>query len=199
MAREIDKFRKPDRSCDLTQDYAFGWLTSKQRESYEAHLDACLKCRSEVADYGKLMADSLLPASVAQGSRGRFMLRLRSQPSQSDSIVFSAPGVLAMRSHNMEWADAGLPGVRIKVLAQDKTRGYHTSLVKLDPGVRYPSHRHAAIEEVFILEGDLQFPAGTLLAGDYCRAESGTIHSPSHTQYGCTLLISTSMADEMLA
>lgn len=82
---------------------------------------------------------------------------------------------------------------------EDKAQNYRTSLVKLESGAHYPAHKHAGVEEAFVLYGDLHYDVGVLVAGDYCLAESGSLHSSSYTENGCVLLIRTSCDDELLA
>lgn len=144
------------------------------------------------------MSGSAVPAPEA---RERFAAKLRDQKHKATRArperLFEAQGLLAISSSTLDW-QAAADGVWVKTLYEDKERNYRTSLVRLDSGTRYPAHRHAAIEEAFVLEGDLHFDVGVLHAGDYCRAEAGSLHSPSHTEAGCVLLISTSMADELM-
>jgi ChrR-like protein with cupin domain len=51
-----------------------------------------------------------------------------------------------------------------------------TSLVRMDPGARYPRQCHLAIEELFLFSGDLHVEGQIMHTGDYCLADSGTIH-----------------------
>jgi hypothetical protein len=45
----------------------------------------------------------------------------------------------------------------------------NTSLVRMEAGAHDPSHHHAAIEELFMLSGDLRVESQIIGAGDYCR------------------------------
>jgi anti-sigma factor ChrR (cupin superfamily) len=67
------------------------------------------------------------------------------------------------------------------------------------PGTSYPAHRHGGAEECFVLEGDLRVGADLhMRAGDFQRAEEGSVHPDQTTDHGCVLLIVSSTADEIL-
>ena len=188
--------------CGSAQSYAVGSATQAEREAFEQHLLGCSACQSEVESATETLAQVAQPASMSPEARERFISRLRDVKGNgsgpSSEIVFALPGLLATRPENMKWQSAGVDGVWIKTLFEDASRNYRTSLVRLESGVHYPAHRHAGVEEAYVLEGDLHFDSGTLVAGDYCRAESGSIHSSSYTKNGCVLLITASTADELL-
>ena len=186
--------------CGQAESYALGATTASERRAFERHLKNCLACKSELEAAANTLANAIPLSAVDTEARSRFISKLRelNASSSSSEVVFSFPGVLAKRASIMQWQPAaGLEGVWVKTLFDDTVRKYRTTLVRLDSGAHYPSHKHAEVEEAYILEGDLHFDAGTLFAGDYCRAESGSIHSSSYTENGCTLLITTSTADEL--
>ena len=70
-----------------------------------------------------------------------------------------------------------------------------TALVRAEPGVQYPLHRHTTNEEIYLLEGDLVVDSATYKAGDYLRSKSTSNHSPSTTG-GCMFLVRTSIDNE---
>ena len=186
--------------CGQAESYAIGATTPSERTAFERHLKNCLACKSELEAAANTLANAIPLSAVDTEARSRFISKLRevNASSSSSEVVFSFPGVLAKRASIMQWQPAGLEGVWVKTLFDDTARKYRTTLVRLESGAHYPSHKHAEVEEAYVLEGDLHFDAGTLFAGDYCRAESGSIHSSSYTENGCTLLITTSTADELL-
>lgn len=53
-----------------------------------------------------------------------------------------------------EWKEPA-PGIFVKLLATDIDRGRVSMLVRLAPGTDYPSHRHAGLEELYLLDGEL--------------------------------------------
>jgi anti-sigma factor ChrR (cupin superfamily) len=97
------------------------------------------------------------------------------------------------------WEPIDLPGIRVKRLGVDKDRRMVTMLVRMEAGAVYPPHRHAAVEECFVIEGDLLVGETVMHAGDYQRAAAGSLHPLQLTQAGCTLLITSSQDDELVA
>lgn len=196
------KKESSDSMCEWPELYALGLLNDEQRIACESHLLSCSKCRLLVEETVQVIVGMAGSAAPALEAKERFAAMVRDQKQESapakPEILFDVQGLLAISSSTLSW-QAAADGVWVKTLFEDKARNYRTSLVKLDSGTRYPAHRHAAVEEAFVLEGDLHYDIGVLHAGDYCRSVPGSIHSPSHTEAGCILLVSTSMADELLA
>lgn len=116
------------------------------------------------------------------------------------SWVNAAPQDLVIqRQKEGKWEATGVEGVAVKRLYVDAERGYVTMLVRMAAGSSYPSHRHAGYEECYVLEGDLKVGENTLHAGDYQRAQGGSVHSVQSTKNGCLLFIVSSQHDELLA
>jgi anti-sigma factor ChrR (cupin superfamily) len=69
----------------------------------------------------------------------------------------------------------------------------------MDAGAHYSSHRHSEIEELFVLSRDLHVEGQIMRSGDYCRADSATIHGKTFTDSGCLFLLSASQQNEVLA
>jgi hypothetical protein len=103
----------------------------------------------------------------------------------------------------VEWQPSSvLVGVSSKLLHWDSAQGLFTALVRLDPGAELPAHRHAALEELFVLEGSLRAgnARGELLrAHAYCRSEIGNAQPFLATEKGCLLLLVGSERSEVLA
>lgn len=89
------------------------------------------------------------------------------------------------------------PGVLRKVLFVDPKRHYNASLLRVEAGTRYPSHRHVDVEEIMVLEGELHIHGVVMRPGDYCRAEPDSIHRETFTEGGCLLLQLTSQLDQV--
>ncbi len=89
-------------------------------------------------------------------------------------------------------------GIRVRRLFVDRERGTVSMLVKMAAGARYPGHRHAAVEECYVIEGDLHVTGTVLLAGDYQRADLDSVHGVQWTEKGCTAFITTSLHNELL-
>jgi anti-sigma factor ChrR (cupin superfamily) len=73
-------------------------------------------------------------------------------------------------------------------------------LVRMAAGTSYPGHRHARAEECLVVQGDLHVGDDLVMhAGDFQRAEPGSVHVPQWTERGCLLLVTSSVDDDLLA
>ena len=70
-------------------------------------------------------------------------------------------------------------------------------LVRLAPGVAYPPHSHAGVEELHLLLGELWIDDKKLYPGDYNRAERGSADKRVWSETGCTCLLITSPSDAL--
>jgi hypothetical protein len=68
----------------------------------------------------------------------------------------------------------------------------------MEGGVRYPPHRHADTEELYLLDGDLMVEGQVLRAGDYCAATGGTTRGAVYSEAGCTFLLVASERDAIV-
>lgn len=114
----------------------------------------------------------------------------------------SAPdekALTVLRSNDGMWEKTGVEGVEVKQLFVDQARDYVTMLVRMQPGSSYPSHRHGGFEECYVISGDLAVGDTLMTAGDYQRADGGSVHVVQSTRAGCVLFIVSSRHDELLA
>jgi anti-sigma factor ChrR (cupin superfamily) len=95
-----------------------------------------------------------------------------------------------------EWEEVA-PGISCKLLATDMQRQRVSMLVRLAPGTDYPPHKHAGVEELHLLHGELMIDDRKLYPGDYNRAEPGTADSRVWSETGCTCVLVTSTRDEL--
>ncbi len=105
---------------------------------------------------------------------------------------------LIRRSRDMKWKSFGVPGISIGRLFADKEKREITCLLRLEPGIKFPLHRHGGVEEIFMLEGDLVVEGEVCYQGDYIRSLPGSTHAPI-TEGGCLLLVKSSIDNETLA
>jgi anti-sigma factor ChrR (cupin superfamily) len=96
-----------------------------------------------------------------------------------------------------QWQQAA-PGISCKLLATDTEKNRVSMLVRLAPGTEYPPHRHAGLEELHLLHGELIIGDRKLYPGDYNRAEAGTIDHRVWSETGCTCVLVTSFRDIIL-
>ncbi len=110
----------------------------------------------------------------------------------------ATPSWFTLRADEGSWEGTGVDGVSVRRLFVDATRQTVTMLVKMAAGTSYPSHRHGGAEECFVLDGDLHVGELVMRAGDYQRAEKESVHVVQSTERGCTLLIVSSLHDEII-
>jgi len=87
------------------------------------------------------------------------------------------------------------PGIFCKLMATDRKRDRVSMLVRFLPGVDYPPHTHAGLEELFLLDGELWIDDRKLYPGDYNRAEAGSGDKRVWSETGCTCVLVTSTKD----
>jgi anti-sigma factor ChrR (cupin superfamily) len=195
-----------DELRELASLYALGTLTPEEKAAFEAHLGAgCAVCVSEVASFRKVTGAiglSVDPASPQADLRPRLLETIARTPQvpaqKSPGVLFDKDGLLIARPAEMTWMAGALPGVFLKVLFNDAGRGYTTAMVRLTPGTHYPSHKHADVEELYLLEGDLRVGDTSMQSGDYCRGEAGSIHDEIVTDHGCLFVVTSSDQDQLL-
>jgi quercetin dioxygenase-like cupin family protein len=191
--------REPGDVHELASSYALNALDPSEKADFEDHLRlGCGECEAglreftQVADAIGQSFESAAPARV----RERLFSRLNRAP-QRPGILMHQSGLLISRSKEMAWQTMS-PGIVYKPLYEDARRKYTTALVRMDPGTRYPSHRHSEIEELFLLSGDLNVEGQQMQTGDYCRADSGTVHGETFTDSGCVFLLLAAQENERL-
>lgn len=180
--------------------YAAGALPDDEQREFEAHLQSgCDQCQAEV-DAFRTVGVRLAEAPSLRRPRPelRRLVQEAVDRSAGDSATTEQDGVLFVRSQLLQWTTHPKAGVQIKRLHHDPQRGYRTSLVRMQPGDKYPRHRHSDVEEVYLIEGDLRVNGVTMSPGDYCRAEPGSCHNEVVTERGCTFMVVACERDEFL-
>ncbi|GAC1429813.1 MAG: hypothetical protein NVS1B11_09790 [Terriglobales bacterium] len=204
-----DLSQHEDQCCEWEECvplYALGNLAEDDLIGLEQHLaQGCARCSAELSRAGEDLIRLAKTSSAAMpaGARERFLARLRNdtaleRKATESSIVFNEAGVLISRSEAMPWQPGAAPGIWIKALFADADQHCITAIVRMDPGVRYPSHRHTGAEELFLLSGDVTIEGKLMKPGDYCHAEPESIHGESFTRSGCTFMMRASTQDEVL-
>jgi len=161
-------------------------------ERLAAELSECADCRREiemlepvVAAFGAWPTDVLQPPDSAWDRlASRISTERDDRPAAAPPPTWSEP----------EWREVSA-GIRVKLLATDADRNRVSMLVRLDPGVEYPPHRHAEGEELHLLDGELVIDDKTLQPGDYYSAPSGSNDRRVWSQTGCTCVLITSPGD----
>ncbi len=174
--------------------YALQALPSSEVPALEAHLFACAECQHEMKTLRPIIdsfvswpTDVLRPsASLAERLAQRIAEDTGGKP------VSPAP----QRWAEPEWKEVA-PGISCKLLATDTERDRVSMLVRLAPGVDYPPHSHAGVEELHLLHGELMIDDRKLYPGDCNRAEPGTADGRVWSETGCTCVLITSTRDQL--
>jgi anti-sigma factor ChrR (cupin superfamily) len=172
--------------------YALQALTAAEMSAIEAHVGACAECRRElealrpvVHSFAGWPTDVLRPPVSLWG-------RLAQQIAAETGV--QSPMRVPQGWQEPDWKEAA-PGISVKLLAADAERNRVSMLVKLGPGVDYPPHTHAGVEELHLLDGELWIDDRKLYPGDYSRAEPGTADKRVWSETGCTCVLITSSGD----
>jgi hypothetical protein len=183
--------------CDRAKhlpEYVLQILPRSEVPVMESHLAACMTCREEaealrpiVDSFVSWPTDVLRPsASLWERLAQRVAAETGAEPESPEAELWAEP----------EWWQV-TPGISVKLLATDAERARVSMLVRLAPGVDYPPHRHAGVEELHLLDGELMINDRKLYPGDYNRAEPGTIDRRVWSATGCTCVLVTSIGDEL--
>jgi anti-sigma factor ChrR (cupin superfamily) len=179
---------------ELVSAYAVQAMPAAEVPAFEAHLAFCEHCRGElnalrpvVDAFVSWPADVLRPGAALQE---RLAHRIAAET-----------GRAAVPPPPRQWSEPPweevAPGIFCKLLATDDERQRVSMLVRLAPGVAYPPHIHAGVEELHLLDGELWIDERKLHAGDYNRAEPGTGDKRVWSETGCACVLVTSTRDKL--
>ena len=172
--------------------YLMQALPANEAAAFEAHIAGCSDCRTEL-ELLRGVADSFVfwPADVLRPPAPLTERLARRLAAETGTTTIVPP---PSRWHEPEW-DEVAPGIFCKLMATDTQRHRISMLVRLLPGVEYPPHTHAGLEELFLLDGELWIDDRKLYPGDYNRAEVGTADARVWSETGCTCVLVTSTQD----
>ena len=174
-------------------EYALRALPAGEQSALEAHLGGCEICRREL--------EALRPVLTALGEWPTDVLEpatpLWNRVARRVAADTGAEPALAPETRWTDepaWAEVA-PGISCKILSTDAATHMVSMLVRLGPGVAYPPHSHAGIEELHLLDGELWIEDRKLYPGDYNRGEPGTGDTLVWSETGCTCVLITSSRD----
>jgi anti-sigma factor ChrR (cupin superfamily) len=121
--------------------------------------------------------------------------REQSATAPTAAPIVEKPGLLFTRSALMDWKGDNTP-VQVKTLSKDPEAGYRLSLIRMVPGAVLPPHRHADVEDSYVLEGEMLVSGVLMRPGDHCRAEPGSLHTGVISRTGCIFIARASLHDE---
>ena len=190
MSSAVDRNR-----CDqaeLVSAYAMQALSPGALPMVEAHIASCPHCQRELEGLRPVIdalarwpTDVLRPAAPLQERLARrIAAETGGKPVLPQQTDWREP----------EWKEVA-PGIFCKLLATDTQADRVSMLVRLLPGIDYPPHTHAGVEELHLLDGELWIDDRKLYPGDYNRAEPGTGDKRVWSETGCTCVLVTSTRD----
>jgi quercetin dioxygenase-like cupin family protein len=156
---------------------------------------------AELADHAPVVTDLAHAAAARRPTaavRERVLGRIAALAAPGPDVAIETQGILFLRTEGIAWEPGSTAGVERKRLFTDPASSRTTTLIRVAPGASYPSHRHADIEEVYLLEGDLLVGGVLMRAGDYCRAEVDSVHEGIWSPSGCVFLATFSEHNERL-
>jgi putative transcriptional regulator len=184
---------------ELMADLAVGTLSAEDEQKLRAHVEGCAACGRALREFREgaiaMAASSAVEPPLAL--RDRLMRRLKKQ--ESGAFVELNPGLMVAYVANIAWEGTAIPGIQRKLLSRDKESGTYTALVHMASGTRYPAHRHAGTEQLFMLSGTLSLADKTIGKGDFCIAQAGTVHTEIRALDDAEFLVMASEHDEILA
>jgi anti-sigma factor ChrR (cupin superfamily) len=190
MSSTLDERRCP--WMDQLSGYALTVLPAGEAASMAAHLETCAQCRQELEAMNSTIdalaawQGELLP-STQLWDRVVERIAIASEERPASSLAHA-------RWIEPAWEEVA-PGIACKLLASDPQRDRVSMLVRLAAGIEYPSHEHAGVEELHLLDGELWIDDRKLYPGDYNRAEPGTSDAHVWSETGCTCVLITSPSD----
>lgn len=173
---------------DEVYAYALDTLSPEEAARTEAHLATCVDCMREMMALLRAVTFFGAPADTAAPSASvweRLAQRVgiaTAEPEESDAW------------HEPVWTEVSA-GISCKLLSRDEQTDRMSMMVRLEPGIAYPPHTHAAVEELYLLDGELWIDDRKLHPGDYNRAEPGTNDVRVWSETGCTCVLITSGRD----
>jgi anti-sigma factor ChrR (cupin superfamily) len=175
--------------------YALQALPDGEAPAAAARIAGCADCRDEfdtlqavVASFAAWPTDVLRPPSSVWTRLSERIVAEAGAPAPPPPPPSSPPP---------DWREVA-PGILVKVLAIDPENGRVGMLVRLAPGTDYPPHRHADVEELHLLDGELMVDETKLVPGDHLRSEPGTLDLRVWSGTGCTCVLMASTRDAIL-
>lgn len=186
--------------CELAPFYALGALEASEQQWIEQQIAENPELAKELAEYeaaATMLPYAVPPQPMAADLKDRLFAGLGlTVPEPPPPVVEpEVPPFWMVRSQNIRWRPHPAPGIQVAIFYTDRIKREFSGLLKAEPGARYPRHRHAAVEEIYMLQGDLIIEGQTYGAGDYIRSHPGSVHGP-HTEGGCLFFFHTSLDDE---
>ncbi len=170
-------------------DLVVGFLTEAQAADVEAHLEGCATCTAErrrleealhalALDVDPIAPPPSLRSNILDAAEGeRFAPLTARLAGLFDVAVDTAAAYLGRLTDPDGWVDL-LPGITyLDLEGGPAAAGGRVGLVRMDPGARFPVHRHVGTERVFVLQGGIRDVSGAeARAGAMVEMPDGSEH-----------------------
>jgi anti-sigma factor ChrR (cupin superfamily) len=178
--------------------YAMGVLTADERDAFEARIASGDVNAAELESLQQSMVAAVLAAEPAPRPlvKDRLLASVKNSRRRTH-FEEPEPGVMILRSGDGRWIDTGYRGVTYQMLHLDKESRMATTILKLEPGAKYPPHRHTTLEQCWVIRGDARLGNLQIFEGDFEKAMPGTDHGIVTSDTGCELLIISCVDDEI--
>jgi anti-sigma factor ChrR (cupin superfamily) len=141
----------------------------------------------DTVEFDEAVALALAEAAAEVGPAPR--PELRQQLMDRVRAATEPAGFAFHWTRDEQWMPHPVPGIKMRVLALNKRRGYATLLLDVQPGTRFPSHHHGGAEECYVVSGSLYTCGRHLVAGDFVHADADTDHGELWTEEGCQVIL----------
>lgn len=141
----------------------------------------------DLVEFDDVLALALAESAASAGAAPR--AEVRHQLMQRVRAAADVPGFAFHWANDDRWLPHPVPGIRMKILALNKRRGYATLLLDVAPGTRFPAHHHGGAEECYVIKGSLFTCGRRLGAGDFVHADDDTDHGELWTEEGCQVIL----------
>src|SRR6266436_5740295 len=179
---------------DLVFQYVLRALPSREIAVAEAHISSCADCQQEMKTLRPVIGSFVSwPTDVLRPSASLWASLARRIAEETGKEPVLPPSRLPAKP---EWEEVA-PGISCKLLATDTEKNCVSMLVRLATGTDYPPHRHAGVEELHLLHGDLTVDDKKLYPGDYIRSEADSVDHRVWSETGCTCVLITSTKDAL--
>ena len=192
---------------DQAEQYALGARGEAQTQELTARMVIHEDLRAETERLLRVTDELLLlpkPMSPRRDLWPRIQARLTPVAAVDPQIwkrwqgVPPTTPVVSVAADQTPWEATGVAGIEARRLFTDAAHKRVTMMVRMAPGSAYPAHRHADVEECYVLQGDLDTGTMHMHGGDYQRAEKDSVHPVQTTRGGCLLLLVSSQDDELI-
>lgn len=180
--------------------YAIGELRGEERDDFEHLLASGDPVATLEVEKFQSVAETMAVSSPDPAPRKNLKHRLMAAVTNTKLKSWTEPeeGVHVLRKGHGAWRETGYPGVTTKLLHLEQDTRMATSLLRLEPGAKYPPHHHTQMEQCLVISGDVRLGSKIHIhAGDYEKAIAGTDHEFLTSDTGCELLILSCLEDEI--